>query len=516
MSHNLADESSSARLGSSEFRALTPLPPPVPGKVPREAVSSQKPRPVDNLPLVDTGVHTRPDGLQPPLANSFRTIENRDPSEKKPLPPPPPPPRSTLPPVRSPKARAEGASVGPTEPAPRSGIGTANTRWRGDLPQVVAATDPNSPRSDQTDLAPASDSDHELADEVTRSAPSWLLSLVIHLIVLLILALLTSPMPEGFQNLVVEFGIAERSDDDASELDLSSPIMNETIEATEDALTETMVEADVVELFEDVETFEQADIQPEQLGPGSVSITKPMFGGRTGAMRNALMAMYGATPETQEAVKLGLAWLKRQQTSRGHWQLDGPYDNGANTDNSCAATAMALLAFAGDGNTHLEGPYREEVHRGVKALIQMQDRTGFMATKTRGNDRAYAQAQATIALCELYGMTKDSWLRGYAQLAIDYAFTAQGPGGGWRYRPREPGDMSVTGWYVMAVQSAMAAGLEVKDSQVREISNFLDSVSVYNGAAYSYQPGQGVAKTALTAEGCYAANTSVGIEDTHQ
>ncbi|OYP34482.1 hypothetical protein CGZ80_15480 [Rhodopirellula sp. MGV] len=321
------------------------------------------------------------------------------------------------------------------------------------------------------------------------------------MIVLLILALLTSPMPEGFQNLVVEFGIAERSDDDASELDLSSPIMNETIEATEDALTETMVEADVVELFEDVETFEQADIQPEQLGPGSVSITKPMFGGRTGAMRNALMAMYGATPETQEAVKLGLAWLKRQQTSRGHWQLDGPYDNGANTDNSCAATAMALLAFAGDGNTHLEGPYREEVHRGVKALIQMQDRTGFMATKTRGNDRAYAQAQATIALCELYGMTKDSWLRGYAQLAIDYAFTAQGPGGGWRYRPREPGDMSVTGWYVMAVQSAMAAGLEVKDSQVREISNFLDSVSVYNGAAYSYQPGQGVAKTALTAEG---------------
>ncbi|MCC9601547.1 terpene cyclase/mutase family protein [Stieleria sp. JC731] len=432
-------------------------------------------------------------------------IENADNSENKPLPPPPPPPRSTLPPVRSLDAQNEGATVGPTESGPRSGIGSANLRWRGELPAITdahasAVDSRHQSATPPSDVATAEE-EHDLAEEVTKSAPSWLLSLVMHLIVLLVLALLTSPVPEGFQNLVIEFGIAEESTEDAVELDLSSPVMTETVEADVDAIDDTLVETEIVDMFDNVEAVEQAIIQPDQFGPGEITISKPMFGGRTGAMRAALLAMYGGTPETQEAVKLGLAWLKRQQTRYGYWRLDGPYANGASSENRCAATAMALLAFAGDGNTHIEGPYRQEVEKGVKALVGMQDRSGYMAAKTRGNDRAYAQAQATIALCELYGMTKDSWLRPYAQRAIDYAFTAQGPNGGWRYRPGEPGDTSVTGWYVMAVQSAMASGLEVNESAVRKITEYLDSASVYYGAGYSYQPRQNSATPAMTAEG---------------
>ncbi|WP_235034212.1 prenyltransferase/squalene oxidase repeat-containing protein [Roseiconus lacunae] len=465
------------------------------------------------LPRIDTGEQTQldgslespggptgPTGSVPPPAPPARPGGPANPAGK-PLPPPPPPPRSTLPPVSPAEVRTPGATVGPTEPTPRSGIGSANQRWRGELPTVSDGSPPVPATGEEGALATAEEAEHDIAEEVTRSAPSWLLSLVIHLIVLLILALLTSPVPEGFQELVVEFGIAEEATEDATELDLSTPIMSDTIDAEVDALDDAMVETEIVDMFENVEAVEQAVIQPDQLGPGKVEISKPMFGGRSGAMRSALMAMYGATQETQEAVKLGLAWLKRQQTRRGYWRLDGPYDNGAGTENRCAATAMAILAFAGDGNTHLEGPYRQEVEKGVKALVAMQDRNGFMASDTRGNDRAYAQAQATIALCELYGMTKDSWLRAYAQRAIDYAFQAQGPNGGWRYRPREPGDTSVTGWYVMAIQSAMAAGLEVKDSQVRKVSTYLDSAAVYYGAGYSYQPGQNRATPAMTAEG---------------
>ena len=76
----------------------------------------------------------------------------------------------------------------------------------------------------------------------------------------------------------------------------------------------------------------------------------------------------------------------------------------------------------------------------------------------------YAQAQATIAICELYGMTKDSWLRPRAELAIKFAEKSQSPEGGWRYEPNFDSDTSVTGWFVMALESGRAGGLEVNIS----------------------------------------------------
>ena len=136
-----------------------------------------------------------------------------------------------------------------------------------------------------------------------------------------------------------------------------------------------------------------------------------MFSGRTGAMKQALLARYGGTAETQEAVKMGLEWLKRNQNRKGGWSMRGPYGDGNFSENEASATAMALIAFMGDGHTHRSGDYVDVVEKGIKYLVKLQDRSGFMASSARGHEQMYAQAQATIALCELYGMTKDSWLR---------------------------------------------------------------------------------------------------------
>jgi hypothetical protein len=86
--------------------------------------------------------------------------------------------------------------------------------------------------------------------------------------------------------------------------------------------------------------------------------------------------------------------------------MRGPYSDGALTENDAAATAMALLAFLGDGHTHKSGEYAAEVEKGIKFLVSMQDRSGFFAKSSRSHEKMYAQAQATIAICELYGMTK--------------------------------------------------------------------------------------------------------------
>jgi len=60
--------------------------------------------------------------------------------------------------------------------------------------------------------------------------------------------------------------------------------------------------------------------------------------------------------------------------------------------------------------------------------------------------------------------------------------------------------MSVTGWFVMALQSARMAGLEVPSPTLDRVSEFLESVARDGGSRYAYRAQDG-ATLALTAEG---------------
>jgi hypothetical protein len=169
--------------------------------------------------------------------------------------------------------------------------------------------------------------------------------------------------------------------------------------------------------------------------------------------------------------------------------LTGPFSDGADYEDKTAATAMALLAFQGAGHTPRKGLHKELVHDAWQTMLKMQNADGDFWEGRMRHYRLYAQAQATIAICEVYGMTKDSRYRSAAQKAIDYAVRIQDRGGGWRYEPGRDSDTSVTGWFVMALQSARMAGLEVPTQTWRQVSDYLDRASKSNGSIYSYQPG---------------------------
>jgi len=99
----------------------------------------------------------------------------------------------------------------------------------------------------------------------------------------------------------------------------------------------------------------------------------------------------------------------------------------------------------------------------------------------------YAQGLVAIVLCEAFAMTRDPALKEPAQQAIRFIEYAQDKkGGGWRYRPQEPGDTTVTGWQLMALKSADMAGLKVDRSVHYAAQRFLDSVASDEGSQYGY------------------------------
>jgi hypothetical protein len=76
-------------------------------------------------------------------------------------------------------------------------------------------------------------------------------------------------------------------------------------------------------------------------------------------------------------------------------------------------------------------------------------------------------------------MTRDQTLRDSAQRAIDYCLKHQSIEGGWRYRAdrfRSGADVSVTGWIVLALRNAGAAGLSIPPETYRNIMKYLSGL----------------------------------------
>ena len=211
-------------------------------------------------------------------------------------------------------------------------------------------------------------------------------------------------------------------------------------------------------------------------------------------VRKQIVAREGGTTATEAAVARGLEWLARHQEPAGHWSLHKfnaqpscTCQNPGQTITDAGATALALLPFLGAGQTHIAGMYKDEVRAGLDFLLDNQAPDGDLSTGARGNTRLYTHGQAAIVLCEAYMMSGDQRLKQPAQNAITFIIAAQHHQGGWRYNPGQPGDTSVVGWQIMALQSARAAGLQVPNSVLQKANQFLNSVQAPN-QLYAYQP----------------------------
>ncbi len=128
---------------------------------------------------------------------------------------------------------------------------------------------------------------------------------------------------------------------------------------------------------------------------------------------------------------------------------------------SVESVSLGLLVNLGAGHTHKAGQYRKQIQDGIAWLIEKQNTSGKIGTGP------FEQALATCALCELYGMTKDSEIRTYAQKAVDALLSMRVPVKG-RYAkkwndPLVNNPVAVTCWGVIALKSAKMSGLDTKN-----------------------------------------------------
>jgi hypothetical protein len=231
-----------------------------------------------------------------------------------------------------------------------------------------------------------------------------------------------------------------------------------------------------------------------------LKLTPGTYYGRDPENRVLLLREGGGNMKSEEAVEAGLDWLAKHQAGDGHWSMDAfqktvqncTCKDHANAKRDVAGTAFGLLPFLGAGETHRRGKHAAKVALGLDFLARQQ--------KPEGNfhDNAYENALATIAMVEIYGLSRDNRLKPLAQAAVDYLVRAQDQGGSWGYSKGTKGDTSVSGWQFTALKAATFAGLKVPQPTFDLLSSFLDSVADPSGLGYGYNsPGNGPATSAV-------------------
>ena len=387
---------------------------------------------------------------------------------------------------------------------------------------VDAIRDPRERRGTAIAAADQQDADSSEPEAARRNRflflaaiPSWLISMIVHVVVLMVLAWLTLPMRPADPESELTLGESE-----VVEL-VETPVFDDKIEDLEPLELDELVPTDSAPVTNDL-----PEVSAESLDVGELQVSAPIvalnplgdkvapmtelltevgavsgvgFDGRSDNVRARLVRDGGGTPQSEKAVELALKWFQRHQHRDGSWNFrpgckcgdPGRLDIALN-----GATAMALLPFLGAGNTHMEGQYQKEVRAGLYFLLNRQQANGALIDPG-GN--LYSHGLCAITLCEAYAMTQDPALARPAQAALDYITYAQDPvGGGWRYVARQPGDTSAVGWQLMALKSGRMAYLNVNPGVFVGATRFLDSVQTDEGAAYGYKdPGDRVSTTAI-------------------
>jgi hypothetical protein len=158
------------------------------------------------------------------------------------------------------------------------------------------------------------------------------------------------------------------------------------------------------------------------------------------------------TPESQEALDRGLAWLARSQGPAGNWESD-----------DLGLVATGALAFLAAGHLPGREPYGDTVERALDYVLDNAQPSGLL--NIADPHRAmYNHGLSTFVLGQAFGMSDDPRLGPTLDRALALIAQTQALDGGWNYeaqRRPQGHDLSLVVMQALALRSAVDSGFEV-------------------------------------------------------
>lgn len=339
----------------------------------------------------------------------------------------------------------------------------------------------------------------------------WGISAAIHLTILSIMYVVVFGIPAQKEDppatkIAYIAPLPETKDNEKKNIDINEKVTiviphDEVVTAKETVISD-LVPVDKIESESDEDKDkplgrDEAISDSEQGGVGAFTGIgaggggKGLYGFRDGGNRKRQIgSMYGPNAKkATDAIDDGLRWLKRHQSPNGMWSAVNYNENcddgmkcepgkGSEGSPDVAMTGYALLCFSGSGYDHkTPSKYKTVLSNAISYLLSIQGANGEVGK------RNYEHSIATMALCEAYGMTGDVDLKEPCQKAVNILVQRQAVEKegdpyaklGWNYITANPGrnDLSVSGWSIMALKSAVASNIDVGDA-LQGSKNFID------------------------------------------
>lgn len=194
--------------------------------------------------------------------------------------------------------------------------------------------------------------------------------------------------------------------------------------------------------------------------------------------------------QVDRAVVGALKYLASNQQPSGAWLLQ---QNGEST----AATSLAIMSFMAAGHVPGEGPYGSRIDRGIRWVIDHQQRNG-MIVHNQSHGPMYSHGISTLMLAEVAGMVHGKLgrdVRLALERGIEVILKAQNVSkskkhaGGWRYHSTSAdSDLSVTGWQLLALRAARNIGCDVPAENIDQAVEYVNNC-VGETPGFGYQPG---------------------------
>ncbi|HEU4752692.1 MAG TPA: prenyltransferase/squalene oxidase repeat-containing protein [Armatimonadota bacterium] len=205
---------------------------------------------------------------------------------------------------------------------------------------------------------------------------------------------------------------------------------------------------------------------------------------------------YLGNAKTEAAVKKALKYLAETQNADGSW---GDYRYSSDV----AIVGLCALSFMSAGHQPDRGPYGTVLRKAADYLAKNCQRTGLIYhPQASAGPPMYGHGFATLALAELYGMTRRTDLRDKLENAVALILRTQNQEGGWRYQPRvADADISVVICQIMALRAAANAGVKVPRETTARAIDYVKRCANNPDGGFSYMAGQRGSGQARTGAG---------------